>query len=293
MFGVADMAVRGYPLPSNYFYRGTVEIKESYDDTDIGNNRDLEVILHKLKKYYEPDIMFEEDDGSETNHDSNIIKTESEDELSEAATVITQQLEELMDKITTPPDKRSNQSSTSSLWGKGEKEKNKQYKGPECSTSETNIQSLLEESESDFSAVRTVKDILEKRKRSYSTANTVQDILVRKHGSFLIANSIKDSLMRRFQSFSTINSDSDFLAKDETFPATNTVNGILARRNPLNVRHLDENDRHNLCTTFPRAHYLNHINDGLELETTLSKNVLKATTNLVSFIKNKTKEYSL
>ncbi|XP_028159186.1 tubulin monoglycylase TTLL3-like [Ostrinia furnacalis] len=109
--GAADLFVRGYTLPLDYFYRGNIEIKESYDDPDIGKERDIKAMLNKLKHIYDTDIMVQPDDDDEPEVDSVSSKhedplpcdhnTESENELSVAATVITEQLDEIVDRITT------------------------------------------------------------------------------------------------------------------------------------------------------------------------------------------------
>lgn len=106
--------MRGFALPLEYFYKGHIEIKESYDDPDIGKERDIKAMLSKLKQFYDSDIMVEpnkDSSGESTPGKQNILEnvsnlvacahnTESENELSIAATVITEQLDELIDKIT-------------------------------------------------------------------------------------------------------------------------------------------------------------------------------------------------
>lgn len=97
--------MRGYALPLDYFYRGNIEIKESYDDPDIGKERDIKAMLNKLKQFYYTDIMVQPDeDHSSTELTPEKVgcahNTESENELSLAATVITEQLDEIVDRIT-------------------------------------------------------------------------------------------------------------------------------------------------------------------------------------------------
>ncbi|XP_059059346.1 tubulin glycylase 3A-like isoform X2 [Achroia grisella] len=99
----ADIFVRGYRLSSEYFFKGKIEINEIYEDANIGKERDIKATLDKLKRLYETDIMMESED------DYNSIKklqqetcshnTQSENELCVAATVITEQLDKLMDGI--------------------------------------------------------------------------------------------------------------------------------------------------------------------------------------------------
>ncbi|KAL0894533.1 hypothetical protein ABMA27_013110 [Loxostege sticticalis] len=112
-YGVSDMFVRGYSLPLDYFYRGNIEVKESYDAV-IEKERDITAMLRKLKGFYDPDIFVPLDDddvisasspnskkddtiNDNTNCDHN---TGSENELALAATVITEQLDEIVDRNT-------------------------------------------------------------------------------------------------------------------------------------------------------------------------------------------------
>ncbi|XP_022116437.2 tubulin glycylase 3A-like isoform X2 [Pieris rapae] len=48
-----DLVVRGYSLPNEYFYKGHIEIQESYEDPEIGSEQDVEAILNKLKRFYD------------------------------------------------------------------------------------------------------------------------------------------------------------------------------------------------------------------------------------------------
>lgn len=112
----ADLVVRGFSLPLDYFYRGKIEIKESYDDADIGKERDVKVILNKLKQLYDDtDIMVEPEDDYDSNRkteqETYTHSTESEYELSVGVTVITGQLEELMDRIISEQSGSSNSKS--------------------------------------------------------------------------------------------------------------------------------------------------------------------------------------
>lgn len=102
--GAADLVIRGLALPLDYFYRGNIEIKESYNDANIEKERDIKVILNRLKQFYDTDIMMEPEDDYNSNQmmeqETCTHSTESEYELSAAATAITGQLDELMDRIT-------------------------------------------------------------------------------------------------------------------------------------------------------------------------------------------------
>lgn len=102
--GAADLYIRGISLPLDYFYKGNIEIKESYNNADIEKECDIKVALNKLKQYYDADIMVEPEDeynlSKKEKHETCSYGTESEYELSVAATVITGQLDELLDRIT-------------------------------------------------------------------------------------------------------------------------------------------------------------------------------------------------
>ncbi|XP_053625430.1 tubulin glycylase 3A-like isoform X2 [Plodia interpunctella] len=108
----AELFVKGYALPNEYFYKGNVEIKESYEDPDIGRERNLKSVLQKLKRYYDVDITTDPDENLEYNitiknesthvTESKMEKSdmnESETETS-VATIITDHIRDLTDKIT-------------------------------------------------------------------------------------------------------------------------------------------------------------------------------------------------
>ncbi|CAG9784611.1 unnamed protein product [Diatraea saccharalis] len=105
----AELFLRGYTLPLDYFYKGKIEIKESYEDPDIGKEYDIKNVLSKLKQFYDTDIMITPEDETEEDRASFECEnletvscshnTESENELDVAATVITEQLDEIIDKV--------------------------------------------------------------------------------------------------------------------------------------------------------------------------------------------------
>lgn len=104
--GALDLFVRGISLPPDYFYRGSIDLRESYDcDEDMEKVNNIKAILDKIKNKFDTDtVMVEPEDDSNatmkkekettTHHSSR-----SEDELNVAASVITGQLEELLDRI--------------------------------------------------------------------------------------------------------------------------------------------------------------------------------------------------
>lgn len=105
----AELMVRGYALPNNYFYKGNISIQNSFEDElgDIDKADNSRAIMEKIKQYYDIDTVMIEPDESEIDciKHKNTCKstrrrsTQSEYELSIAATIITTQLEELMDKL--------------------------------------------------------------------------------------------------------------------------------------------------------------------------------------------------
>ncbi|RVE54648.1 hypothetical protein evm_000769 [Chilo suppressalis] len=103
----ADLFVRGYTLSSDYFYKGKIELKESYEDPDTDRENDIRTILSKSKQFYDQDVMISpEDDEERVSNEYESIEmvccshnTESENELDVAATVITEQLDEIIDRI--------------------------------------------------------------------------------------------------------------------------------------------------------------------------------------------------
>ncbi|CAD0196344.1 unnamed protein product [Chrysodeixis includens] len=108
--GALDLVVRGISLPSEYFYKGSIEIKESYDDdVDIEKEKNIKAILEKIKQQsYDPDaIMKEPDEDSdsvfvkkEQETNTRVRKSLSDYELQEVASVVTGQLDELMERVT-------------------------------------------------------------------------------------------------------------------------------------------------------------------------------------------------
>ncbi|XP_032510699.2 tubulin glycylase 3A-like [Danaus plexippus] len=102
----AELFVRGYSLSNEYFYKGKIEIQESYADPTIGKESNIKAVLQKLKQLHEmdDDIMKQPEDDlafpERKDRDTCTHKTLSEYELSMTAAVITEQLNELMDRVT-------------------------------------------------------------------------------------------------------------------------------------------------------------------------------------------------
>ncbi|XP_072936843.1 tubulin glycylase 3A-like isoform X2 [Epargyreus clarus] len=95
----AELVIRGYTLPYDYFYRGNIEIKESYDDADIDEEQDIKGILAKLKEYYDPDnVMIEPDDECELNKREKETCTHEVIDYSKVEAVVAE--DGLNDKIT-------------------------------------------------------------------------------------------------------------------------------------------------------------------------------------------------
>ncbi|XP_030041179.2 uncharacterized protein LOC115456303 [Manduca sexta] len=156
--GAADLSVRGYSLPLEYFYRGNIELTEIYDNADIDKEYDVKTILNKLKEHYDIDIMVEPDeDFDDTNKkekETYVDNTKSELELTVAATVITEQLEELLDRITSDPScssKSNVKRETSSSHSIKRKKSSLQ-----SVKSVTDIKSLLKKSYNRFASIEAI-----------------------------------------------------------------------------------------------------------------------------------------
>ncbi|KAM3962803.1 tubulin glycylase 3A [Aphomia sociella] len=154
--GAADLFVRGYALPADYFYKGNIEVKETYEDPEIGKEQDIKAILNNLKQRHYTDIMVVPEDDNDSNKicqgEICIHKTPSENELCVAATVITEQLDELMDRITSEnsfssKSERCQQSVTSVSY------KNSSSPVQSATKSVTDINSLLRKSFNRFASV--------------------------------------------------------------------------------------------------------------------------------------------
>lgn len=102
-----DLSVRGYSLPSDYFYKGRIEIKESYDNADIGKEKDINKIMKEMKKLYDEDVTLESKVGYLNMSKENIIirdthfKDSDIDVIEGSTCSITDQLDELLFNITT------------------------------------------------------------------------------------------------------------------------------------------------------------------------------------------------
>lgn len=88
-----------------YFYRGNVEVGEIFEDPEIGKQKDLKEVLNLLKQAYNTDIIMRlpnEDLNFAVKKEKDTFthKTISEYELDEEARFINEQLEELMDRVT-------------------------------------------------------------------------------------------------------------------------------------------------------------------------------------------------
>ncbi|CAH0726461.1 unnamed protein product, partial [Brenthis ino] len=49
----SELAIRGFSLPLDYFYKGNVEVEESYDDINIDKESDIKAALYKIKQFYD------------------------------------------------------------------------------------------------------------------------------------------------------------------------------------------------------------------------------------------------
>ncbi|XP_045511613.1 tubulin glycylase 3A-like isoform X1 [Colias croceus] len=84
----ADMTVQGHSLPYDYFYRGNIEIKESYDDIEMETEYNIRAVLNKLKRLHGTDTVMKkpiEDTNygnSKESNDSRTQSTLSENEMS-------------------------------------------------------------------------------------------------------------------------------------------------------------------------------------------------------------------
>ncbi|XP_022815689.1 tubulin glycylase 3A-like isoform X1 [Spodoptera litura] len=102
--GALDLFVRGVSLPNDYFYKGSIDLRESYDcDEDMDKVNNIKAILDKIKNKYDTVMVEPEDDSNTTmkkeKETTTRRRSRSEDELNVAASVITGQLEELLDRI--------------------------------------------------------------------------------------------------------------------------------------------------------------------------------------------------
>ncbi|XP_049866852.1 tubulin glycylase 3A-like [Pectinophora gossypiella] len=105
-----DLTVRGHALPMDYFYRGKLPQEDTNLDAKLEKTQDMKSILNKLRMAYETDIMVEPDDSTEELKGPTSIKlvkdnmqrnTKSDEDLNAVAGVITGQLDDLLDRITT------------------------------------------------------------------------------------------------------------------------------------------------------------------------------------------------
>lgn len=88
-----------------YFYRGNVEVRETFEDPEIGKQKDVKEVLNLLKQAYNTDIIMRLPDEDlnfavKKEKDTFTHKTLSEYELDEEARFVNEQLEELMDRVT-------------------------------------------------------------------------------------------------------------------------------------------------------------------------------------------------
>lgn len=152
-YGIAlDLSVRGYTLPPEYFYRGPVPLQKSFDHLPIEKEKDIKATLTKLKLIYDTDLMIQ----PEGDDDSNLKKeqetcthiTESEQDLQDAAIVINEQLDYLLDRITSEHSLKSANKENALLPTK------KSSKSDSCfsSKSATDIKSLLKRSLNRFAS---------------------------------------------------------------------------------------------------------------------------------------------
>lgn len=98
---VADLSVRGYSLPAEYFYTGNIKIIETYTDPNIAKKTDIKAILHKLKRIYNSDIIMvpSYEDNSRSYIKGEDTDSESKFEMDAKITVIMEQFNKLKDQI--------------------------------------------------------------------------------------------------------------------------------------------------------------------------------------------------
>ncbi|XP_069357182.1 tubulin glycylase 3A-like isoform X1 [Maniola hyperantus] len=99
-----ELSLRGYSLPIEYFYKGKIEVHETYEDPKFGKQYDVKEVLHSLKQAYNTETIVKQPDKDFSFPDkkkrASMHKTVSEYEMNVAASVINGQLDELMEKIT-------------------------------------------------------------------------------------------------------------------------------------------------------------------------------------------------
>lgn len=154
--GALDLVVQGYALRPEYFYKGKIAINEFYNHSDLVEETDIKNILWKLKREFETDIMVEPDDDTfEVTKDASGQNTESEYELSVAASTVNAQIDKLMDRI---PSEHSNSTKSISELKIGIESAALVSASPSYLTkSETDFNSLLLKSERQFKSDVSVK----------------------------------------------------------------------------------------------------------------------------------------
>ncbi|XP_061706956.1 tubulin glycylase 3A-like isoform X1 [Cydia pomonella] len=60
-----DLIVRGYSLPSSYFYRGKYEFKEPHYDLNISNQLDIAAVMKMMKNIYEKEAELDYEESDE------------------------------------------------------------------------------------------------------------------------------------------------------------------------------------------------------------------------------------
>ncbi|KAJ8726164.1 hypothetical protein PYW07_000862 [Mythimna separata] len=106
-----DLYVRGVTLPNEYFYKGDIDLRESYDiDEDSLKGNNIKAILDKIKHTYDthPDtdtIMREPENDDEVvlkqdrGVNPRLRDSQTDNELNMAVSVVTAQLDDLLHRV--------------------------------------------------------------------------------------------------------------------------------------------------------------------------------------------------
>ncbi|XP_023947466.2 tubulin glycylase 3A-like [Bicyclus anynana] len=100
----ADLSLRGYSLPLDYFYKGNIEVQEMYEDTKIGKENDVKEVRKLLKEAYNTEMIMKQPEEDFTfpdkkEKDTCTHKTLSEYEMEVTASAVNKQLDKLMERI--------------------------------------------------------------------------------------------------------------------------------------------------------------------------------------------------
>lgn len=117
-----DLVARGVALPNEYFYKGCIILRESYDcDEDNLKRSNIKAMLDKIKHSFETvdTIMIEPEDDEDlifkTEHGVTARPSRSDNELTMEASVITEQLDELIHRVGSEHDKKQTENNLKSV----------------------------------------------------------------------------------------------------------------------------------------------------------------------------------